>query len=62
MDCAILESLMADSACEPEVRFTAAGRAIWALPTDQQFSVDPEAALLISEFELDRLLETPGEE
>lgn len=53
-----LESLTADSACAPEVRFTAAGRAIWALPTDQQFSVDPEAALLISEFELDRLLET----
>ncbi|CAG9165523.1 adenine nucleotide alpha hydrolase family protein [Cupriavidus pinatubonensis] len=53
-----LESFTADSACGPEIQLTASGRAIWSLPTDQQFSVDAEAALLISEFELDRLLET----
>ncbi|QYY34137.1 MULTISPECIES: hypothetical protein [Cupriavidus] len=39
-------------------RVLSARAGTWALPTDQQFSVDPEATLLISEFELDRLLET----
>ncbi|SPS02723.1 phosphoadenosine phosphosulfate sulfotransferase [Cupriavidus taiwanensis] len=53
-----LESFTADSACGPTLQVTGDGRALWALPTAQQFSVDPESAFLISEFELDRLLET----
>jgi len=52
-----LESLTADSACGPALQVTADGREVWALPTVQQFSVDAEAAFLISEFEVDRLLE-----
>lgn len=52
-----LESLTADSACGPALQVTADGREVWALPTAQQFSVDAESAFLISEFEVDRLLE-----
>ncbi|MFS8934696.1 phosphoadenosine phosphosulfate sulfotransferase [Cupriavidus taiwanensis] len=52
-----LESFTADAACGPALQATANGRMVWALPSAQQFSVDAEAALLIAEFELDRLLE-----
>ncbi len=52
-----LESLTADSASGPSLQVTADGREVWALPTAQQFSVDAESAFLISEFEVDRLLE-----
>ncbi|MCY1295974.1 hypothetical protein D9M68_598820 [compost metagenome] len=52
-----LESFTADSACGPALQVTADGRVVWALPTARQFSVDTEAALPISEFSVDRLLE-----
>ncbi|MFS8980223.1 phosphoadenosine phosphosulfate sulfotransferase [Cupriavidus necator] len=52
-----LESFTADSPCGPRLQVTPGGRELWALPTAQQFSVDPESALLISEFEVDRLLD-----
>lgn len=53
-----LESFTTDCACGPTLQVMAGGRELWALATAQQFSVDPEAALPISEFEVDRLLET----
>ncbi|WP_240992905.1 hypothetical protein [Cupriavidus taiwanensis] len=43
-----LECFTADSACGPALQVTRDGRALWALPTAQQFSVDPESAFLIS--------------
>uniref|UniRef100_UPI003F493DEC phosphoadenosine phosphosulfate sulfotransferase n=1 Tax=Cupriavidus taiwanensis TaxID=164546 RepID=UPI003F493DEC len=52
-----LESFTADTACGPALQSTSSGRMVWALPSAQQFSVDAEAALLIAEFELDRLLD-----
>lgn len=50
------EAWTADSACAPDLVQTVNGRAIWALPTGPQFEVDMEAAYLIAEFEVDRLL------
>lgn len=50
------EALTADSACAADVVVTADGRAILDLPTAQQFGVDSEAAMLIEDFEQDRLL------
>lgn len=52
-----IESLTAGSSCEAQLVATATGRTVLALPTAQQFGVDAEAAMLIEEFELDRLLE-----
>jgi len=53
-----VEAMTAESACSPSLVRTLAGRVIWGVPTEQQFAVDLEAALLIQDFELDRLLET----
>lgn len=48
------ESLTADSACGPELVETN-GKLTWKAETGERFSVDPESAWLIEEFELDRL-------
>ncbi|MCY0852980.1 hypothetical protein [Cupriavidus sp. D39] len=51
-----LEAMTADSPCAPELATTAAGRVIWKMPTEQQFSVDIESASLLEDFELAGLL------
>ncbi|SDD59075.1 hypothetical protein SAMN05216345_111175 [Cupriavidus sp. YR651] len=51
------EALTEGSACEPAITVGADGRAILDLPTSQQFGVDLEAAHLIAEFEVERLLD-----
>lgn len=51
------EALTEGSVCEADILVTAEGKAILDLPTAQQFSVDAESALLIEEFEVDRLLQ-----
>lgn len=55
------EALTADSACGPEL-VEANGKLTWKAETGERFSVDPESAWMIEEFELDRLAdraETP---
>lgn len=54
------EAMTAESPCEPEITVTAGGRTLWRLPTEQSFSVDFEAACMLQDFELDRMLETHG--
>ncbi|KAI3590436.1 3'-phosphoadenosine 5'-phosphosulfate sulfotransferase, PAPS reductase (plasmid) [Cupriavidus sp. U2] len=51
------EALTEGSACQPSIAFAADGRAVLDLQTAQQFDVDAEAAQLIAEFEVDRLLD-----
>lgn len=51
------EALTEGSACHPSIAFAADGRAVLDLQTAQQFDVDAEAAQLIAEFEVDRLLD-----
>ncbi|WP_237380889.1 phosphoadenosine phosphosulfate sulfotransferase [Cupriavidus sp. SW-Y-13] len=51
------EALTEGSSCEPSLMVAADGRAVLDLPTAQQFDVDIEAAHLIAEFEIDRLLD-----
>lgn len=53
-----IEAMTAESPCEPEIMVTAGERTLWRLPTEQSFSVDFEAACMLQDFELDRMLET----
>ncbi|MGO4660108.1 hypothetical protein AB4Z34_35950 [Ensifer sp. 2YAB10] len=51
-----LEAMTADSPCAPDLARTGAGRVIWDMPTEQQFSVDIESATLLQDFELAGML------
>lgn len=53
---AYVESLLETSACLPQLRATSQGRLIWDVMSQRGFDVDLESALMIEEFEKDRLL------
>lgn len=52
-----VEALTEGSGCAPELKTLPNGRAVWKAQTDLSFTVDTESAVMISEFEVDRLLE-----
>ncbi len=62
-----IEALTEMGSCVPELRELSDGHMVWDLETGKGFSVDEESALLILDFEMDRLIEmhdkwqhTPG--
>lgn len=52
-----VESLLETSACRPDLMTTSKGRVIWDVYSQKGFEVDIESALMIADFEKDRLLE-----
>lgn len=52
-----VEGITGDSQCTPAIREYPDGRAGWDVATEATFSVDPESAMMILDFELENLLE-----
>lgn len=52
-----IESLLEISNCKPELMTTSKGHLIWEVQSQKGFEVDPESAVMIEDFEKDRLLE-----
>lgn len=51
-----LEALCEGSPCLPELKTLKNGRAVWDAPRELEFSVDPESAAMIWEFEVENLV------
>ncbi|MEC4720437.1 phosphoadenosine phosphosulfate sulfotransferase [Noviherbaspirillum sp. CPCC 100848] len=52
----LFEALTEGSGCMPEIRELKNGHAVWDIPTNQSFTVDPESAFMIFEFESENLI------
>jgi DNA sulfur modification protein DndC len=53
----VLEGLTEDSGCAPNLVELKNGRIVWGVEKSDVFSVDAESAMLIEEFEIERLLQ-----
>ncbi|WP_425953253.1 phosphoadenosine phosphosulfate sulfotransferase [Ralstonia pseudosolanacearum] len=53
----LIEALTEGGGCSPDLVELKNGRVVWGVETDRTFSVDSESAMLIEEFEMDRLLQ-----
>lgn len=52
----LFEALTEGSPCQPEVLTLPNGRETWKVPTQQAFGVDAESAMMLRDFEMDRML------
>ncbi|WP_432263131.1 phosphoadenosine phosphosulfate reductase family protein [Cupriavidus sp. TMH.W2] len=53
----LIESLTEGGGCSPELVELKNGRVAWGVETERTFSIDLESAMMIEEFEMDRLLQ-----
>lgn len=52
-----LEGIVGESGCLPPLRELKDGTSVWEVHHEQEFDIDREAAMMIEDFEVDRLLE-----